>query len=382
MTRRSARRHATLAMGAIVALSLGFTGCAKQIASVDPGYVSPEGTPSSKARLIVTPDIPVPYEVYLDAKNDGLTEDDSLDVLSPYDFYASGPGAVIGTIFDSTLASAYQVLRREANGGYRLAQDFSQHPVRKWLDTEWEAYTFVDPAPSGFQPPTYLGRGILSGVVTAESPLTNAAMTASGGIADLKFDYQGLYTTIDLRSGIDTYNPLDSANISVKWTPVAGAAGYWISVFESKTTGSAAELLGNTLPAPIPLKKLRHFLLAYVSAPASSYIAFPTAGETADFIVTSHPIVNKQYYRLRITAVGPDGAILGYTMGDNLVVMPGAPRQVGASPQNTWYIAIEGAIRLRPGVQVETAPQEAADPIRALPARPGPTLLRGDGLSP
>ena len=387
MIRLSAPRHAALAVSALLALAFGLAGCTKKIASVDPGYISPEGTPSPKARLIVTPDIPAPYLIYVDEKNDGFTPDDTPDPANPYLTYASGPGAIIGTIFDSTLANAYQVLRREANGGYRIAQDFSQQPAHKWLDTQWEAYSFADPAPSAFQPPTYLGRGFLSGQITAQSPLTNAALTSSGGIDDLTFDYQGTYNVADFTHGILTYNPPDSADIHVGWTEVTGAAGYWIAIYATK--GTPSDFLYSTLPAPIPLRKSLDYLLVYVSAPGTSYLAYPSqppvpgAPEApADLILTSHPILKKAYYFLRITAISPSGEILAYTAGDNLVVLPGAPRLVGTVNKNTWNLTLQGAIQLRAGPQVATAPQDRAESFQVLPARPGSMLMRGRGLTP
>jgi hypothetical protein len=380
MTRIAAPRHAALVMGAIVALMLGLTGCAKKLASVDPRYLSPEGTPSAKARMIVTPDVPIPYDIYIDEKNDGFTRDDLPDPANPYYTYASGPGAVVGTILDSTLANTYQIMRREANGGYRIAQDFTHSPAHRWLDTEWEAYSFVDPAPSGFQPPTYLGRGIVSGVVTAQSPLTNAAQAPSGALTSIQFNYQGKVNLLDQRIGILTYNPPDSSDVLLAWNPVAGAAGYWVSIYQF--TGNATDFLSSTLPGPIPLSKTRDFLLVYVPAPTTSYIAYPPDPDTTHLILTSHPLLNQQYYLLRILAVDADGRIVGFTAGDNLVLLPGTPVVVGGTPKNTWELTTPSAIRLRPGPQASLAPQERAEPFRVLPARPGTSRLEGNGLRP
>ena len=376
MTRLSASARRALAVAAVVAVAHGSTGCAKKISSVDPGYTSPEGTRSAKARLVVTQDLPVPYLVYIDKKSDGFTGEpgDSLDVLSPYQVFAAGPGAVIGTILDSTLASNYQVMRREANGAYRVAQDSPEQPTRRWLDTFWEAYAFVDPAPSGYQPPTYLGRGLLSGVVNQSSPLTNAALAGTSVIGDIDFDYQGKFNLIDRKFNILTYNPPDSI-FNMKWTPVAGAAGYWISV--SQFTGDAIEFLRSTLPAPVYLGRSRNYLLVYVSAPANSY----TVGGPADLVLTRRPILNRFYYQLRITAVGPSGEILAYTFGDNLNVVPGSTRMVGSEAKNTWNVVLPFSIRLRPGPQVAADSPAEADSILVRPARAGIWPLRGRSLT-
>ena len=380
MTRITVRRHAALVLGALLALAPGLTGCAKKLASVDPSYISPEGTPSPKTQMIVTPDIPIPYLVYTDEKNDGFTPDDLPDPANPYFVYSSGPGAVVGTILDSTAASAYQILRRESNGGYRIAQDFHENPAHRWLDTEWEAYSFADPAPSGFQPPTYLGRGILSGVITQKSPLTNAAEASSGAISVIHFNYQGRLNLLDQRAGILTYNPPDSSDVLLTWGQVTGAAGYWVSIYQF--TGNAADFLSSVLPSPIPLNKTRHFLLVYVPAPATSYTAFPSVPDDTHLILTSKAILNQQYYSLRILAVDAEGKIVGYSLGDNLTLLPGPPRLVGTVSKNTWDIIAPGAIRLRPGPQASLAPQDRAEAIRVLPARPGSATLRGTGFTP
>jgi hypothetical protein len=374
MIRLSVLTRRALAMVAVAAVVLGPTGCAKKIASVDPGYTSPEGTPSAKALLVVTQDIPVPYLVYIDEKSDGFTPDDTPDAANPYLTYASGPGAVIGTILDSTLASNYQVMRREPNGAYRVAQDFSEQPARRWLDTHWEAYAFTDPAPSGYQPPTYLGRGLLSGVVNQSSPLTNAALAGASDIEDIDFDYQGQFNVIDQQVGIVTYNPPDSI-FNIKWTPLTGATGYWISVYQF--AGDAFEFLRSTLPAPVYLGRSRNYLLVYVAAPANSY----TIGDPADIVLTRRPILNRFYYQLRITAVGPLGEILAYTFGDNLSVVPGSSRLVGTEVKNTWNVTLPSAIRLRPGPQVSSTPLAVSDPILVRPARPGTWPLRGRSLT-
>lgn len=375
MTRITARHHPALAMSALVALAFALTGCAKKVASVDPSYISPEGTPSTKTLLVVTPDVPIPYWVFTDEKNDGFTDDDTPDPANPYNTYASGPGAVVGTILDSTAASAYQILRRETNGGYRIAHDFNQYPGHKWLDTEWEAYSFADRVPSGFQPPTYLGRGMLSGIITAKSPLTNTALAPTNIIDVIDFDYQGQFNLLDQRAGIETYNPPDSSNILLQWSPVPGAAGYWISIYQF--TGNSRDFLSSTLPAPIPVSKARHFLLVYVPGPATSYVAFPTEPDTTHLVLTSRPILNQQYYSLRILAVEPNGRIVGYSLGDNLVLLPGGPVQDRGATKNTWNITFPASFRLRPGPQASLAPQDRADSITVLPARPSIAMLKG-----
>ena len=364
MIRLPAVLRSALAAGVVWALALGLAGCSKKVASVDPGYVSPEGTPSPMARMVVTPDVPVTYLKYIDKNNDGLTLDDSLDVESPFSVYESGPGAIVTTIFDSTVANGYQLMRRESNGGYRVAQNFVTLPARRWLDTGWEAYKLVDPSPSGYQPPTYMGRGLFSGIVTTSSPLTNTVLVTVPAVANLDFDYQGMYNLLDLQAGIHTYNPPDSI-FDMKWSAVPGAAGYWISIFEF--TGDAFEALRARLPAPVYLGKSRDTYIAYVPAPATSY-RIGNSGNGIDILRRS-PIINKHYYRLRISAVGADGSLLAYTFGQDSIPLPGGAITVEGSPHNTWNLTLPYSIQLRTGGQVASAPGARLQPGAALPPR-------------
>ena len=361
MIRHPAVPGTALAAGLAWALVFGLAGCAKKVASVDPNYVSPEGKFSPEARMVVTNDVPVTYLKYIDKANDGLTPDDSLDADSPFDVYNTGPGAIVMTILDSTVVSGYQLLRRESNGGYRIAQNFSAVPARRWLDTQWEAYSLVDPSPSGFQPPTYVGRGLFSGIVTTNSPLTNTAMVTAPTVANLDFDYQGMFNLLDLQAGIHTYNPPDSI-FNMKWAAVPGAAGYWISIYEF--TGDAIEALRSRLPAPVYLGKSRDSYLCYVPASQTTY----TIGDPAT-ILRRTPIINRHYYRLRISAVDAEGTLLAYTFGQDSLPLPGGAITVEGSPHNTWNVTLPYSIQLRTGPQTPSSPEARLESGALLPLR-------------
>ncbi|HEY6867189.1 MAG TPA: hypothetical protein VI792_08030 [Candidatus Eisenbacteria bacterium] len=368
MIRLPAVPRTALAAGVAWALALGLASCSKKVATVDPGYVTPEGAPTPQAKMVVNDDLPVTYLRYIDRANDGLSLDDSLDAAGPYDVYAVGPGAIVMTVLDSTAANGYELMRRESNGGYRVAQKFTTLPARRWLDTGWEAYSLADPAPSGYQPPTYVGRGLFSNIVTTDSPLTNTATVSAAAVANLDFDYQGMYNQLDLQAGIHTYNPPDSV-FNMRWSPVPGAAGYWISIFEF--TGDAHEALRSRLPAPVYLGKSRDSYLCYVPGSQTSY----TIGGPAT-ILRSKPILNKHYYRLRITAVDAAGTLLAYTFGQDSIPLPGGAITVEGSPHNTWNVTLPYSIQLRPGPQLPSARGGPAEFGAALPLR---TRMRAGG---
>ena len=235
MTRLPTLPRFALATGAVVVLALGLTACSKKIAAVDPRYLSPEGTPSTRARLVLTPDVVVPLSLYAGAG--AIVVDDSLLTFPPADtlatnhvleaygyFFLHGSGYLTGQIFDQTPVSSYQILRRESGGGYRITEGFELAPTRRWLDTEWEGYGFVERPPSAsYQPRTYLGRGTFSHHVTAESPLTNVAIIPPDRLGIIGFDYQNqLDRTIPaVRVPSDSvYMPPDSL-FEMRWTPVS-----------------------------------------------------------------------------------------------------------------------------------------------------------------
>ena len=151
-----------------------------------------------------------------------------------------GPGTVQGTVLDGTAASGYQMLRREAGGGFAAFKDFALTPAVRWLQSHWEAYAFNDQPDAGYQPPTYEGRGILAGSITTGSPLTNEATLNGSSVGDVRV----------LQPRIDTC-PGDELP-SVTWTAVPSAAAYLIQTFQYRgdiRVGSEKFVYG--IPAPV-----------------------------------------------------------------------------------------------------------------------------------
>jgi hypothetical protein len=295
MTRRSLL---ALTLGA-AALAFAAAGCAEKLTEVDPQY-APEGTFSPDARIIVYPDVPQVVQIYTDNIPEGPDTSDVL--LSETVVRATGPGAIQGAIVDGTTASGYQVLRRESNGGFRSIKDFTLTPLRRWIDSEFELYRFADDSPSGFSPATYVGRGVVGGAVTTNSPLTNPGQLGAATLDELV--YTGLRT------------PYDTL-ITMSWQAVPGAAGYWLQIFQN--TGNTDQSVRTGIPAPFATTSIREYFVAYVTAPADSYKIGRDPGE----VLYRRPLLTGNEYLVRVSAVDPGGRMLATTYGDSQI-QPGA----------------------------------------------------------
>jgi len=278
---------------AVILMALAMTGCTKKVTSVDADYTAPEGQYSADARLIVYPDAPITVETWTDLLPDGPGQE---DVLASTEQVSIAPGTLYGLILDGTPASGYQVLRREGNGGYAQLKDYVLNPVVRFLDSQWELYTFSDSRPSGFSPPSYMGRGVVAGVVTPASPLTNASELMSSDIATLRYTGESA--------------PSDS-NITMRWQAVPDAAGYWIQIYQFNG-GSTEAILRSVQPAPFVLNQARNFFVGYVAAPATEY----KLGEPGAQVLMRRTLLHAVEYRVRVVAVNGRGELLAFSYGD------------------------------------------------------------------
>ena len=288
---RSPMNRAALAAALVLGV-LALAGCADKVTNVDAGYTEPEGQYDANAQLIVYPDVPIVVETFLDLLPDGP---DTGDQLQSTELLYVARGAVHGTILDGTAADGYQVLRREANGGYAQLKDYKLSPVARFFDSHWEMYAFSDAEPSGFSPPSYVGRGVVSGVVTAQSPLTNPGRNAGSEVANI------VYTAYPF--------PPDS-NITMTWSEVPGAAGYWIQIYQFM--GGTNEKLLSAQPAPFVYSDARNYFVGYVAAPASSY----TLNQPGATVLFQRGLLMKSEYIVRISAVDEQGELIAFTYGD------------------------------------------------------------------
>ncbi|HTM57196.1 MAG TPA: hypothetical protein VL123_02150 [Candidatus Udaeobacter sp.] len=285
------------------------TGCAKKL-TVDPSFAVLEGTPSPNARLIVYQDIG--NVVY--AKHEFPANSGQFLLDSTFTVYNFGPGTIQGVILDGTPAQGYEVERRQAGGGFLPIKDFPLTPATRWLQTEWEAYTFHDPPSNGSSPPTYQGRGYLSGQITRQSPLTNTAQLTGAALSDCRFiTIGGLVVPAPQFGNPETFK--GDTLPTITWQPVPGAAKYEIQTFQFRgdiRIGSEKFYYG--IPAPIATGKVHHFFIATIPGSATSYKLGDAGSAT---ILQNIPMIGGQKYFFRLSAIDSSGQLIGCTVGSN-----------------------------------------------------------------
>ncbi len=279
------RSIASLVAVAVVALAMA--GCTKKLTSFDPSYTSPEGRVDAGARQIVQPDLPTTmYLVKLKAGNC----DECVDTLvSTTSIYPAGPGVTRGMIFDGTAANSYEILRRELNGGYAPLSDYALSPSQRFAHSGWKLFTWQDPRPSGFDPPTYLGRGLVSGTNTPTTPLTNVAINHEAEVQDLL---------------VGTPDHLRTFGFS----HVDSAVAYILQVYAMRT-GDENAAIHNAAPAPYATQDQRDYLVAWLPINAEGIDAANAK------VLVDLPFVPLGVYLMRASAVDSRGRLIAYSYG-------------------------------------------------------------------
>ena len=169
---------AVRAATAIALLAIAASGCAKKVTSVDSNYTQVEGVPNPEVQLVVWPDLANTLTDYARETVPNTTPVEINDVILGVEpIYAVGANAQRLAVLDGSTAGAFQLFRRENGGGFRQFQTFPLQASRRWLDTHSEFYSANDLTGSGFAPPTYVARGLVEGVATTASPLSNVALS-------------------------------------------------------------------------------------------------------------------------------------------------------------------------------------------------------------
>jgi hypothetical protein len=292
---------------------------------VDSAYTTVEGAHDTGSRLLVYPDLPVTIEIWKDnvelsgsetggeilgTWNPAPLYPDGDELLSSEVVYPMGAGAIHGIIVDTSPSSEFEMLRREPGGGFRAFQNFTLLPIRRWLETQSDMFTFADLAPSTYSPPSYVGRGLLQGEVRQTSPTTNEAKLTALGVADIRVTVPPI--TEDVNSRVRARSPSDSL-FTLTWDPVPGAAGYWIDVysFQPSVTESDRRLAGS--PAPLMTWPTHDYLVALVGASTTTYKIGSATGITFRFDLSGFRYGST--YLARIAAVDADGRLIAMTMG-------------------------------------------------------------------
>lgn len=323
MNAASRAARAALTVAGLAALLSPLGGCAPKISAVDSSYQQPEGVANGAADLVVYPDVPIAIQVwtdhpYLDPNtgvetsntwNPASATDPGGDVLDSQEyFYQSGADAVLGLVFDRSIASGFRPLRRESEGGLRAFLDQPLQAARRFIDTGAEVYSFVDTRPSSYTPSSYFAQGLVSGEVRTGSPVTNEGVLGVPTVGDIT------YTGAPL--------PTDSLFVA-SWTPVAGAAAYWIQVYEYLPAASVQDRRLAAAASPISVPKTRDFFLAKLPAGTTSYRIASPGAEVLTYVPSGFR--RGRSYLVRISAVDAHGALLAYTQGAdpaNAIVVP------------------------------------------------------------
>jgi len=205
-------------------------------------------------------------------------------------------------IIDGTAASSYQILRRESSGGYAPLYDFALNPVQRFAQSGWKLFTWRDPRPSSFDPPTYLGRGIVSGVVTPTTPLTNVSVNHPGDLEEI-----GLTLVF-----VNPSDPKDHSKDSLRtigYTPLKDAVGYFVQIYEGKDETDAAAIY-NAAPSPFATQNHRDYYVAWL--PATGGIIDPARVK----VMSQIAFASQGMYAVRMSAVDARGRLVGYSYGD------------------------------------------------------------------
>jgi hypothetical protein len=347
-------RPLVAALAALLVLALGLGACAQRVTEVDPNFVFPEGHVSDDSQLVLWYDVPVEVREYADATEppgpdqspfcpNSIFPDPGDPVVRTQTFRFNPTGSINLTILDHSPATAFRPMRREANGGYRTLLDFPLPPTRKWLENQWELYSYSDSRPSGFDPPTYVGRGSVGGLQSASSPLTNQAELRIATPGDIRYTGRCL--------------PCDSL-FTLRWDAVPGVFRYWLHVYQVASGASETELVKATRPSPINDVRPRDLLLAYVGDSVASYRLGDVARHDIVRLVERTPAYN-QSYRVRIAAVDSLGQLIAITRGDFGTL--GRGENYALMRLNAYIVTTKRPSNSPPFCQTETGPDFVVD---------------------
>jgi hypothetical protein len=289
MTRFCRKYAASAALLALVAVA----GCESRPTGFDPNPDRPEGVPSANARLV-------------SYRNHGLRvmvrDYASVDIDSIVHTVRAFPGD--GTmplllLMDGTPASAFEMYRRNDAGRFERISDAAVTSRFKYVSSGYEEFFALDPAPSKFAPSSYLARGLVDGVATHQSPLSNEVQLTQPDLEPI------------------TYNgnlfPLDSL-FTVSWVGVPNAVGYWVHIYEKPIAG--AERLRSSFPSPIAYETAADLLIAFRAGnnPGGS-VSFQLGDPTLLTLKRTAPLVGHDYI-VRVSGVDATGQVIAQTPGD------------------------------------------------------------------
>ena len=289
MTRLSKWCTPALVIGAL-ALAVG---CEERPTGYDPNPNSPEGVFSPDARLVSYRNQALRVMI----RDYASTNIDSV-VVGVSQF--SGPATMpLLLLFDGTLSNQFEMYRRDSGGKFERTADFDLDSHFKYVSAGVETYFTTDPAPGSFTPPSYMARGLLNGVATHVSPLSNESLMLQTDLPQILYNGE--------------LNPLDSL-FTLSWVAVNGAAGYWIHAYEKPI--AAGQRMQCAIPAPLSYLTAGDLLVGFYPGnnPGSS-IHYRLGSPGLLTLVYNAPLLGHDYF-IRVTAVDATGQVIAQTPGD------------------------------------------------------------------
>jgi hypothetical protein len=185
--------------------------------------------------------------------------------------------------------------------------DYVLQSVFKYVNAHYESFFSTDPSPGTYAPPSYLARGLVNGVASHQSPLSNEARLAVPNLTPIT--YNG-----DLQ-------PLDSL-FTVSWVGVPGAVGYWVHIFEKPIPGG--QRLECALPAPIAYLTAGDEFIGYRPGNNPGGSVQFTLGDTTLLTLKYTPALLGHDYFVRVSGMSADGQVIAQTPGnlDSISITP------------------------------------------------------------
>ena len=268
-------------------------GCEKQPAGYDPNPDRPEGVTTTAAQLVAYRNQALRVMI----RDYASTNIDSV-VVGVTAF--TGPTTMpLLLLFDATQSNQFEMYRRDNGGRFQRTTDFDLDSHFKYISAGVETYFTSDPTPGSYQPPTYLARGVLNGVVTHQSPLSNEAHMLQTDLPPI------------------TYNgnlfPTDSL-FTIAWVGVPGAVGYWIHGYEKPIAGG--QRMTCSIPAPLSYLTASDLLIGFYNGNNPGGTLSYKLGSPGLLTLRYNPPLLGHQYCIRISAIDATGQVIAQTPGD------------------------------------------------------------------
>ncbi len=279
-------------LAALMALAAA-AGCEKRPTGFDPNPNTPEGIAAANARLVSYRNTGLRVMV----RDYASTNIDSV-VTAAYAFAGSSTMPLL-LLLDGTPANSFEMYRRDDAGRFERTSDFALPSTFKYVNASYESFFTTDPSPSGYAPSSYMARGLVDGIASHQSPLSNEGKLTQTGL--LPITYNG------------SLQPLDSL-FTVSWVGVPGAVGYWLHIYEKPIAGF--ERMISSLPAPIAYVTAGDLLIAYRKGNAPGASVQFQLGDTTLLTLKSRAPLLAHDYIVRVTGVDATGHVIAQTVGD------------------------------------------------------------------